>query len=409
MTINAVLDLGMDNTGEECNSVVLQEFLDVNNDSEIYFPAGEYYFSQMVETNAKNIRLIGDGHLANMGDAPTVFCSDQPISAILWWNGSSTNSNMNGPRIDTIQFQDCSPSHNLLRSAIRLTATANTELHIGLQNLVPQRHVQGTVSLRSNSKTVTGMNTNWSNRMRPGWFVFKGYPYEIQSIDSPFQLTLAIKYQGQTQVGPYAISYGGVGIWLEPGTDFTQYGKDWSVNGRCGCALFASAGSTSPKFTGTSRIKVKSGYINGEGIPDSMGCYLGPFSDTFQWEVAMNSYTYGIVIANGHQHDISHVDIENAGPPPPATGGPTGHPGTKGVLVMSDNSSDTYGNRIINNYIRQIGTAIELVGIQGNAPTQTKIAFNTFRSNTTNFINGNATNTVGEIDGQFYGKAQEAE
>jgi hypothetical protein len=91
------------------------------------------------------------------------------------------------------------------------------------------------------------------------------------------------------------------------------------VNGRCGCALFAAAGATSPRYTGTSRIKVLSGYLNGEGIPDSIAGYFGPYSDTFVWDCAMNSFAFGLVIANGHQHDVQHGDYENAGGPPPVT------------------------------------------------------------------------------------------
>jgi hypothetical protein len=394
---DAVIDLGLDPTGNFDCSEILQAYLDEPGENgELHFPPGQYYFAATVATNSKNIKLVGDGQLANMGNAPVVFFTDQELDAILWWNGALTNSNMNGPRIENIQFQDMSPSHNLLRCAIRLTATANSELKIGLLNLVPRRYTAGTVSVQLQSNTVTGQGTTWTAGMAPGWMVINGYPYEILRVDSPTSLVLAIAYQGATAAGlSYAVNWGGMGVWCEPGTDFTQYGKDWSLNGRCGCALFASAGTAEPgNYSGTSRIKVKSGYVNGEGIPDSIACYLGPYSDTFVWDVAMNSYSYSVVIANGHQHDIQHVDCENAGPPPPVTGRPVEHNSCYGVLVMSSNSSDTWGNRI-GGYFRQVGTAIELYGAAGKAPNYTVLGVCTFRSNKATFVPGNATNTIG--------------
>jgi hypothetical protein len=244
-------------------------------------------------------------------------------------------------------------------------------------------------------KVVTGANTHWTADMAAcSWLVIAGYPYEILRVDSETSLTLAIAYQGADQgAASYAINWGGVGVWCEPGTDFTQYGKHWELNGRCACALFASSGSTSPKFTGTSRIKVLSGYLNGEGIADSMACYLGPFSDTFAFNVAMNSYAYSVVIANGHQHDIQHLDCENAGGPPPVTGMPQEYGSCRGVLVMADNDNDAYGNRI-GGYFRQVGTAIELCGQAGRAPRRTVIGVCTYRSNKADLVLGNAAETI---------------
>jgi hypothetical protein len=394
--LEAVADLGLDPSGQEDCAPALGDFLnsDAAAGSELHFPPGQYRFNSTVETNAKNVKLVGDAHLANMGNSPVVLFTDQEIDAILWWNGSKTNSNMNGPRLDYLQFQDRSAGNNVLRSAVKLTATANMELKIGFQYLVPRRYDDGTVKVDTGSSMVTGSNTQWDECMTPcGWLVIDGYPYEILTVDSPTSLTLAIDYQGPNGSGKkYAINWGGVGVHLDPGTDFSQYGKEWSLNGRCGCALFASSGSTSPKYTGTSRIKVLSGYLNGEGIPDSIAGYFGPYSDTFVWDVAMNSYAFGLVVANGHQHDLQHGDYENAGGPPPVTGRPVEYASCHGILVMSDNSSDTWGNRL-GGYFRQCGTAIELYGQPGKAPKFTVIGVSTFRSNKADFINGNATET----------------
>jgi hypothetical protein len=126
----------------------------------LHFPLRRYYFRSTVETNQKNVKLVADAHLANMGDSPVVFCSDQYLESILWWNGSKSNANMNGPRVDYIQFQDTSSDHAHLRSAIRLTATANAELKVGFLNLRPQRYCEGNVSSKQLiPKKVTGTGT----------------------------------------------------------------------------------------------------------------------------------------------------------------------------------------------------------------------------------------------------------
>lgn len=132
-----------------------------------------------------------------------------------------------------------------------------------------------------------------------------------------------------------------------------------------------------------------------------MACYLGPFSDTVWWEVASNNFAFHVVIANGHQHQILGADFENT-TAPPVTGGVSGFPACKGVLIMGDNASNTWGNRIISSYFRQVGNAIELYGV----PTQSRIMGNTFRSNTNIFTySAGTTKTYGEIDGAYYATA----
>lgn len=102
------------------------------------------------------------------------------------------------------------------------------------------------------------------------------------------------------------------------------------------------------------------------------------------------------LVANGHQHQLLDADYENAGGAPPVTGRANDYDSCRGVLVMSDNPSDCWGNRI-GGYFRQVGTGIELYGQPGEAPTWTHLGVCTFRSNQVNFANGNATNTQGDI------------
>ena len=67
---------------------------------------------------------------------------------------------------------------------------------------------------------------------------------------------------------------------------------------------------------------------------------------------------------------------------------------------MADNASDTYGNQIALNYFRQLGNAIEFYGITGQTPTQSKVAGNTFRTNSSTCVGLTtvATSTAGECD-----------
>lgn len=397
---DAVADLDLDPTGQLDCSVMLEEWINTSGaDNELHFPAGRYYFAHTVETNAKNVKLTGDGKPSRRGAGAVTFFTDLPLDAILWWNCAEEASNLEGPTIANIQFQDTSANHNQLGCAIHLTNIANTELHISFLDMIPDRYTGGTVTVNQGSKSVKGNGVDWSGISLPAWMVVAGYPYEITKIVSPTQLNIALAYIGPSAAGAsYGINFHGIGVWADPGLDFTQYGTAWSLDGRIACALFCSAGTGS---TGTSRLKIQAGYLNGAGIADSMAAYMGPFSDTNEWHVAMNSYAFGIVVADGHQHQLLDADYENAGSPPPVSGMPNDYSACKGILIMADNSSDTWGNRV-GGYFRQVGTAIELYGRPGTAPTWTVIGPATFRSNSVNFINGNATNTQGMIPSALF-------
>lgn len=402
---DAVRDLGMDASGKQDCAASLQMWMNglQGQRTELHFPPGRYYFASTVETNAKGIKIIGDGVVSRIANGAVTFCTDKALDALLWFNCDQSASNLEGPWIKNIQFQDTSASHNQLGCAIRITNTANSELKVGFLNMVPKRYTAGIVTVSTNSRTVIGQGTNWTPDMCPGWMVIDGYPYEIVDVMNATMLSIAIAYQGASADKSYAINYRGIGVWCDPGLGFTQYGTNWHLNGRIACALFCSAGTATGMYTGTSRIKIQAGYLNGMSLPDSMAAYLGPFSDTVEWHVAMNSFAFGVVVANGHQHQLLDADYENAGGAPPVTGKPSEYSSCHGVLVMSDNSSDTWGNRI-GGYYRQVGTAIELYGQAGKAPTQTVIGVCTFRSNKANFVNGHATNTQGFIPASTYSR-----
>jgi hypothetical protein len=405
--LDAVGDLGCDPAGEEDCSAILNNYLSGNDTPmDLHFPPGRYYLGSSVITNAPRIKLIGDGQTSNITDGSVTFFSDQRLEQLLWFNCDQPASNLQSVWLENLQFQDTSPDNNAIASAIRITNQANFHIgNCGGYNLVPRRYCAGTIKVAQNSQTIEGSGTAWTDDMYPGFLIVGGYPYEILEVTDGNTMQLALKYQGETAAGlSYAVSSGGIFFWADPGLDFTQYGQVSDFKCRnVGCPVYCSAGSKSGG-TGTSRIKFLGGYCNGCSLPDSIAAYFGPFSDTMTWFVACNSFAFGCVIANGHFMDISGADFENAGSVPAVTGGADGYAGAKGVLVMSDCSSDTWGNRIINCMMRQVGTAIELVsGVE--PPRHTKVAWNVFRSNSTNFVQGNSIDTAGECDGIFFGKS----
>jgi len=158
--------------------------------------------------------------------------------------------------------------------------------------------------------------------------------------------------------------------------------------------------------TGTSRIKFVSGSVNCANLPDSIGAYFGNFSDTMRWSVSENSCAIGAMTASGHMNEFVYGDYEIAGGTYPVVttcnGGVASQTCTKGVLVLADNSSNTWANQIVGNEIVSVGNAIEMAGISANPPTQSKVGFNMFRTNTANCVFNNATSTVGECDGTLY-------
>lgn len=401
--LDAVYDLGMDPTGLEDCSQCLQTYLDnlaYEPDVELHFPPGRYYLRSGVVTNANRVKLVGDGQGSNITEGAVTLFSDQPLGSMLWFNCAKPQSNLQSVWLEHLQFEDTSPAHNQVTAAIRITNQANIRMiDVGGFNLVPRRTYVGTVTATPGSKTVEGSGTQWTSALMPGFIILGGYPYEIAAVSSPTRLTLAIAYQGRPLTGSnYAINTGGIWLWCDPGQSFTQYGQIEHLRGRnCGCIAYMQGGTGA---TGTSRIKFLSGYVNGAGLADCIAAYFGPFSDTMRWSVAANSWAFGVVIASGHMNDIISADFENAGGPPPVTGAAqSGYAACKGVLVMSDNASNTWGNRIVDCMLRQVGTAIEMVG----DPTRSKLFANVFRSNQANCVLGAATETAGEIDGRFYG------
>jgi hypothetical protein len=401
---DAVTDLGMDNTGATDNASKLSSYfssLSSKGAPELHMPCGTYYFHSTVSTNANLVKIVGDGQDSNISTGCVVITSDQPLASIWWFNGGA--GNLQSVWLEHLQFNDTSSGHNQVQSAIRLTNDANFYLEdVGGYELEQQVYTTGTVTVTQSSKTITGSGTAWTSSMVPGFIWVGGYPYEINTVNSATSITTYTAYQGSSGSGQsYSVDSGGIFLWGDPGSSYTQYGTVINLKSHTvSVPVYMQSGTGS---TGTSRVKFLSGYVNcaGGSLPDTIGAYFGNYSDTMRWDISENNCSIGTVVASGHMNEMALADYENTTPPITTTCG-TSYTCSKGVLVMSDNSSNTWANTIISNEFRQVGNAVELAGISANPPTNTKVAFNMFRTNTNDCVFSNSTLTVGECDGTLY-------
>lgn len=403
---DAVVDLGMDNTGATDNSSKLSTYFSSLSSvgvPELHFSCGTYYFHSTVTTNANLVKIIGDGQASNLSNGCVTIESDQPLSSIWWFDQTASSSNTQSIWLEHLTFADNSSTHNQVKSAVRITNQANIHLEdVGGYQIEQNVYTTGTVGVTQSSKTITGSGTSWTSGMVPGFIWVAGYPYEIASVNSATSITTYTAYQGTTGSGlSYSVDSGGIFFWADPGLGFVQYGTVINLKSNSvSVPVYQASGTGS---TGTSRIKYLSGSVNcnGGSLADTIGAYFGNYSDTNEWHVSEKNCSIGAMTASGHMNEFVLGDYENTTPPITTTCGTT-YACSKGVLIMSDNSSNTWANQVVSNDFRQVGNAVELNGISANPPTNTKVGFNTFRSNTTDCAFSNATLTTGECDGALY-------
>lgn len=407
---DALADANLVAGGVTDNSSALSTWLNStvgsNGAPELWVPCGVYYFHSTVSTNASGVKIIGEGTTNNIGTSGCVtFETDQQIG-LLWFDNTNSASNLAGPEIRNIQFVDSSAGHNQMLWGLRITNYANAILDgVGALNLYGQDYTTGTVSISNGSTTWSFSGATLNANMMGGFVHVDGRPFEITAVNvAGGTVTTAVQYNGSTLVAAaYSISYGGKKYWFDPGLGFTQYIDIWNDKSHCvqNLATFSSGAMSSE---GTSRIKFHGGYSNGcsATIADSLAIYGGHYSDTVRPEIKLNSFAYGVVVADGHQWDITGMDWENASgttPIVPTCPGSPSYACGVGVLIYSDNASDTYGNRVVDNYLRQAGssqgTGIWFDGISGQYPTMTILNSNTSRSLLALCNTSNSTNTIG--------------
>jgi hypothetical protein len=150
-------------------------------------------------------------------------------------------------------------------------------------------------------------------------------------------------------------------------------------------------------------MKYLSGFTscNGNALADTIGAYFGQYSDQSTWRATSKNCSMGAVIADGRLNQVNGGTFYTTATPITTTCGTT-IACTKGVLLLSDNSTLAYMNQIVSNTFNSVGNSIELAGLSANPPNNTKVGFNAFFSTTANCVLGNATNTAGECDGALY-------
>jgi len=407
---DAVKDLAMNNSGTvgTTNTTALQAFfngLGTNGSPELHFPCGTYYFNAPVITNAALITMIGDGFTSNSaGNGCVQFVTDQAINEILWFDNPGSSTNPQSARMEHIQFSDTSTNHNLLKSGFRITNQSNFYLNdISGFNLKQSVYTTGTVSITQGSKSVTGSGTTWTSSMVPGFMWVAGYPYEIASVGGTTSITLATAYQGTTNSSAtYSIDSGGILMWLDPGLSLTQNGTVLALKSNTvSVPVYTQSGSST---TTVNHVQFLSGQVSCSALVDSIGAYFGQYSNSMQWSVTETSCAIGAMVASGRSNIFlgAQFDTPTIAPITTCSGGVATQSCIKGLLILSDNSTNTQENQVVENKFGGVGNAIELAGISANPPTNTKVGFNSFFSNTANCVFGNATATQGECDSAWY-------
>ena len=405
---NVTTDFGANNlssNGISDNSAKLQAIVNgvsTNGSPQLNFPCGTYYFSTSVLITGNLLTLIGEGTSGHNGNGCVNIQSNQPIDSI--WEVATANqsggANLNGPRIEHFSFRDTSPGGNQVRSGLKITDENNIIINdVNFQGFIGSNYASGAITLTNGSSVVTCTGCSWAPSMAPGILQYKGYPYEIVGYNSPTSLTLAVNWPMGTvtsAVGGYSLHYKGVGLWLYPGYssiptayDFTQYGTVDNIKAsQTWNPIFLSSGHADSlnSHEGTSRIAFNSGYINC-GLQDSIGVWMGAYTDTTHYHVSENNCSFGAVIAGGHSNDIMSSKFENSGASATllsngvstcSIGSPsnnTGIPCTKGVLIMGVSAAtgntatnQNNNNEVAFNYFAQYGNDVEV--FTGNYPPQ---------------------------------------
>jgi hypothetical protein len=431
---DAVVDWGFDPSGtiSATNVTAFGNYLAAVNTigaPGLKFPCGNYYFSSTIHITQKFISLTGDNTASNGKTTGCVTFQTDTAGPILWLDGLSNP--LAGAALEHIQFYDSSSGHNTLMEAVRVTDEEHNLVYDAsgwdIQG-VAYNSGADTIAVVQGSTAVVGTGTSFDTNcaavdapssspttVYPCFLVVKdsttgtSWPYEIASVTDSTHLTTAIQHIGASQSGVgYSLHKGGVLFWHDPGPtsgNANQYSNYFVVNTQSVWMTHYIA-STSSAVRVNSRINFWGGWNNTNGVgQDQIFAYCGHYCDTMNFiGVAANGHAFGIVIADGHQNTVAFTRFENTAAPSVPTYGTctgAGFPCSKGLVVMSDNASDTYGNQVVSNYFRQMGNGVEFAGIAGQTPTQSRIFGNTFRTNTTNCVGvfNIATNTYGECDG----------
>ena len=396
LALNAVGDCGMDNTGSvpiDSALVACIAMLPAAG-GEIYFPAlstgTTYLTTAPVITTTKSVKLIGAGVSSQQGTpGATIFQSVCSAGGdVLEFSPSIVNQT--GPEIDNIEFVDVSGT-GACRSGLHVQQTNDVVLDgVSLQNFLGKTWT-GTVSFTAGSNVVTG--SGFTAAMAPGMIQIAGINYEIGSYISASQVNLVGTYYGSaTSPASAVIHWNGAGLLVDGETDFSQYWSITRLNAQNVRYPYRTVGSSS-SAVGTSANRIDSGFINCNRLPDSIGVWLGGFSDTTYPSLSINNCSVGVAMENAHANDIHGLRLENNGTASVVTtcnGGTASYSCINGVIVGGSTPSNTYGNNLGGALIVNQGTAILL----GSNALHTIVGPNSYRSNTTNVTDNGASTSL---------------
>ncbi len=407
---NTVTDFSMVTTASVDNSTMLTNAINAvnaNGSPELFVPCGNYYFSTGVNiVGSTNLNIQGEGTPGQASQGCVTFYSDQPIVILTLNGGTTSQNNLHGPHVHNIAFQDSSAGHNQVIGGLHVLNYANIDLDVNMFDIQGAELTAGTVSIATGSRSVTGVGTSWVASSNPKVLWVNGLPYEMLVTSSTTGTLSAMNFLKASVSGVNYALDGGLGLWLDPGTNFLQYGKVVLNSHLTRYPLFQSSGASGA--FGVSRLDITGGFQNCQAytISDTIAIYLGQYSDTDWIATSANNCLMEIVIAGGHQNDVAHSRFENTGtnfplsttcPAQVAASGVAQKSCSKGVYVTGDTLNNTFGNRIEDTYILGHGNAIEL----DTYAWQARFGGNTLRANVNDFLDAGTANT-GEINGTLY-------
>jgi hypothetical protein len=331
---------------------------------QVYLPSGLYKINSGINIPC-TVSTCNGIHIVGAGRDNTVLQTNCSGNAFGMWMNNTTNSGDNwlGPHIEHLTIQDTSGT-GACQSLLRLTQMAEFVVNdVKLMNAQGKQYATGTVSVTNGSKTVTGAGTTWTSAMVPGILWVGGFPQEICTFGSSTVVTLCSNWQQTTQAGAgYSLDYNGNALLIDGGFSYIQYGsiRDVFMYGNK-IGLYSLA---EPSSGGTSRFDVtgRSGWIDGLRIVDSIGVWLGRFSDTYNIHIPINETARGVVIESGHANNVSGDFEENGSDTVVTTC--NGGVASKSCIVAFELNSDSYGtgygNTLVDPYSYNAGVAVQV-------------------------------------------------
>lgn len=420
---SGVIDLGLDNTGVADIGAKINTYCATYGSSqtmpEIWLKVGSYNITTPIKcvgssTTLNLFTMIGEGRTGYGTSGSVVFKCNTPNNYCMWLDDTTTAGGNNlGPRIEHIDFQDTSTSHNDC-GGLRITQYNQIQLYdVYFGNFQGTDYQTGTVSIANGSTAVTGTGTTFPTACPYGHLWIGDTFYEAGTVGSATSITLNTAWQPTSQTAqPFSYDSGGVGLMLEGSSVtgcssssvcFTQYGNV-NIGGWQDRVLVDEVGGPgSTGQAGVSRVHFTSnGFFNGERVPDSMALFCGKFCDTTDWKVDVNNVAFGVRLESAHANTIGGR-YENTGAYTvvnTCNGGVASINCTQAISGTSDATGRSYGNVVSNAYIRQFGSGIQL---DSNNLIQTQISGVTNTQNTNNykFPDGStgcsSTNTIATI------------